>query len=267
MGARIRLLALPALLSAAVCLTVGVGAAGGAGRAGSARLRSLPVALSPGPGDLSLLAIRFSHPGARPIDGRSVRLAVSGPFGSDFLGIAAPRRGRGQPVLAVVANRVSAALDPATVRLRVLWAAPLGTPRLRRLADPLSRPVAHADPALCTLTKNGVALVPQALRSLGARGAPIAGFGTAAAVAEAYDAACGLPVVAGFRRALAGSGVPCQEASGCSPQPEPAPPTTEAPKCAPCDPTPGRACPLTARIAFCVAAKDQAASSAAAVAH
>jgi hypothetical protein len=60
-----------------------------------------------------------------------------------------------------------------------------------------------------------------------------------------------------LRRDLSGTGAP---------QPEPGP-SPEPPRCAPCTPHPGFACPLTASPAYCVAARSETAPSAAPGAH
>ncbi len=99
---------------------------------------------------------------------------------------------------------------------------------------------------------------------LATRGEALGGLSSAAAVSQAYDAACGLAGQASaLRAALAGS---C--GTSCRTVPPPIVPPTERPGCAPCSQTPGVACPLVARPAYCVAGRDESAPrGAAAAAH
>jgi hypothetical protein len=265
---RIRLFA----LTAASMLLVGwAGASSFAGATGATgAVRSVPLRLSPAPADVSLVAIRFPRSGGLALGARSLRVTLSGPFGADFLALALPRRNTHRAALLLLANRPSALLDPATVHLRVRSSAQLGAPLMRRQDDPLSRSVTHPNRALCNLSRAGAPLAASSLRALGTRGAQLAGFSAAGAVAQAYDAACGLPYAAGFKQAVAGSGPGCATGSSCEPTPVPAPPTPlppGPPRCTPCNPAPGIACPLSAREAVCVASKDEAAPAAGAGAH
>ncbi len=82
MRARYRPIALLAALAAVAAAAPGAPAAGGA--------RTTAVALAPAPGDLALLAISFPHGGRRRLDSRSLRVAVRGAFGDDYLALAAP---------------------------------------------------------------------------------------------------------------------------------------------------------------------------------
>jgi hypothetical protein len=262
---RIRLFMLAAASALLICCACTSGPAGAAEAS-----RNVPLALSPAPGDVSLVAIRFPRSGRVALDTRSLRVTVSGPFGADFLALALPRRGLHRGALLLLANRPSALLDPATVHLRLLSSASLGTPLTLRRGDPLSRPVTHPNRALCTLSSGGAPLAGSSLRALGTRGVQLAGFSAASAVAQAYDAACGLPYAAAFKQAVAGTGAACPAGPACERTPEPAPPAPlppGPPRCTPCNPTPGIACPLSARESVCVASKDEAAPAAGAGAH
>jgi hypothetical protein len=215
----------------------------GAAQAGS---RTWPLTLSPAPDDLALAQVSFHAPGRERLPKGSLRLAVSGPFGADYLAAATPRLATpgAARVLVLLVNRPSALLDPASVHLRLLAWRSLGAPAARTLEDPLARAGSAATPALCDLPVHGSPLAGSELRVLSSRGGALAGFDAAGAIAQAYDLACGLPYEAAFRQAV-------EPPASTSPSP-PAPPVTPAPSPPPpvgklpgegCVPRPGYACP------------------------
>ncbi len=268
MGYRFRLVASALALCAALGAVLIAPPAGSA----SGASRTYTEDLSPAPGDIAVLAIRFPRAGRHAIDSRTLDLAALGAFGDDYLAAAVPRTraARGGPVLVLVANRASALLDPSFVRLRLRAARGLGVARTVRRIDPFSYP-AGAQAKLCTLTHGPAALAPAALRVLAFRGPALTGLTNAAAIAAAYDAACALPYPVALVRAVGNGEAGCPAGSSCVPAPVPPPvPVTsppEPPRCAPCDPRPGVACPLEARAAYCVAAEDGVAASAVPGAH
>lgn len=205
-----------------------------AGRAAAAApaTRSWRVTLAPAPDDLALAQVSFAHAsGGARLSARSLRVAVTGPFGDDYMAMAAsrvPATGV-QRALVLLVNRPSPLLDPVSVHLTLsaLWS--LGEPVIRTLADAFARRSA-VRPELCDLPLHGLALGGSQLDALGSRGAPLAGFSAAGAVAQAYDVTCGLPYSSAFARAV-------------EPSPAPAPPVGKVPGEG-CEPTPGRACPL-----------------------
>ncbi|HTU78895.1 MAG TPA: hypothetical protein VMF09_09075 [Solirubrobacteraceae bacterium] len=216
-----------------------------------AATRSWTVTLAPSPDDLSIAQIGFPGARARRLTAGSLRARVSGPFGDDYMALAAvaPSAGAGAPrALLLIVNRPSPLLDPVRVRVRLTAQRSLGGSTLRTRADVFARATLARTPALCDLSLHGRALGGSQLRALGAHGAAIAGFDAASAVAQAYDAACGLPYASTFRQAAqTGGGGPAPPAP--QPAPEPAPP---APSPGPpvgklpgegCKPAPGYACP------------------------
>jgi hypothetical protein len=230
-------------------------------KGGVAGARSWPITLAPAPDDLSLAQISF-HPASRGrLPASSLAVALGGPFGSDYLAAATPRFAtRGDvDALVVLVNRPSPLLDPASVRLRIGARRSLGVPTMHALNDPFARPASARRPALCDLPLHaGAALTAGELSAVRARGAPLPGFDADDAVAQAYDAVCGLPYESAFKRAV-------QSAGAVSPQPPPSTSTTpespattpESPATTPespsgpvgklpgegCKPTPGYACP------------------------
>ncbi len=123
-------------------------------------------------------------------------------------------------------------------------------------------------------------------------GGTLGGFSSASAVAAAYDVVCHRAYPLAFRQAVHGaSGEGCGSARGAeriavlpgaaaacaaprepvpAPAPEPAPtpsPRPEQPKCPPCNPKPGYACPLAASPAYCVASRSEVAPYAPRPAH
>jgi hypothetical protein len=238
--------------------------------------RAWSMTVSPAPGDLALVQVGFHRRHAEGVLERSLHVSVSGAFGDDYLVVAAPRLGTASTAraLILVINRPSSLLDPLSVHLRLSARRSLGAALARKVTDPLTRGAGHPSPALCDLPPNGRAVSGSGLHALGSRGAPLAGFGAADAVAQAYDAACGLPYATAFKQAVEPSSGACPTAAapggalccpataicavppGSPPAPTPSPvptPTPEPPRCTPCDPPPGYACPLAARPSICAA--------------
>jgi hypothetical protein len=242
-----------ALVASGLLATGAVGALARTGRQGriaaaSAATRSWPLTLSAAPDDLALAQLAFPEAGRQlRLSGSLLRVAVSGPFGDDYMAAAALPRTleRGGPAaLVLLVNRPSALDDPVDVHLRLLAERSLGTPLARTLANPFARAVG-ARPRLCDLDLRGRALSGSQLGALSARGAALTGFTPAEAVAQAYDAACGLPVAASFARAVRSGdgGLPAP-----SPGPTPAPPAPRPPigklPGEGCEPSVQHACPL-----------------------
>jgi hypothetical protein len=215
------------------------------------------VSLSPGPGDLALARISFPAGARQPLTRRSLQVAVSGPFGDDYLATATLRASRpqGPTALVLLVNRPSPLLDPVTVRLRIAAWRSLGAPVVRRLADSFTRPVAGHTPALCDLRRHGVALTGSQLSALGAPlGTPLVGFSAANAIAQAYDVVCGLPYASSFKQAVERtapapvSPAPSEPVAPAPPVPPPAPPIGKLPGEG-CQPAAGRVCPAALRSA------------------
>jgi len=259
---------LASLTLLAICgsLTLAASAAGAARtspvtRSGPDPLATAPTShiwlftLSPAPEDLSLAEVGFPHATrGQHLSSASLKMAVQGPFGDDYLVLAIPRVGVGRTprALVLLVNRPSPLLDPATVRLRVRASAQLGRPVVRRLADPFARAASASRPAVCDLALHGAALSAAEVRPLSSRGTALSGFDAPAAVAQAYDVVCALPYESAFAQAV---GQPAAESPSPSPSPTPSPtpPAPGPPVCAPCDPAPGFACPLSIGPDICAA--------------
>jgi hypothetical protein len=210
------------------------------GASARAATRTWRVTLSPEPGDLALaqIAFRGSLRGAR-ITASSLQVAVDGPFGDDYLAAAVlqPAGAGGPRLLVLLVNRPSPLLDPAGVRLRLTARRTLGTPAVLKLADPFARSATAPRPSLCDLSLHGAALSASQLRPLRSRGEPLAGFGVTGAVAQAYDAVCGLPFASAFEQE-----VTQPSPTAPAPAPAPVPPVGKLPGEG-CVPAPGYACP------------------------
>jgi len=249
------------LLAVAAVGALGAELIGSASRAHvGAGTRTSPFTLSPAPDDLALAQVSFHRSGRGSPSAGSLHVAVSGPFGSDYLAAAVPRftTPGATRALVLVVNRPSALLDPASVRLRIESPRSLGMPTVRKLENPFAPadfgPLAPR-PALCDLPLHGFALHGAELRALVSRGAALAGFAAASAVAEAYDVACRLPYAPSFAQAV-------EQASSGSPGPQPVPPAPEPPvgklPGEGCKPAPGYACPGTVASALPAAPGDGA---------
>ncbi|HLM84707.1 MAG TPA: hypothetical protein VK272_00810 [Solirubrobacteraceae bacterium] len=237
-----------ALLAAgALAIEIVTGAGARAGHVAVAK-RSSFVTLSPAPNDLALAQISFRDSGPQRLSARSLQVAVSGPFGDDYLAAAAAPRSSTPGVLralVLLVNRPSPLLDPVSVRLRLTAQRSLGAPAVRTLVDPFARPSSGKPPALCDLRTHGHALSGSQLGLVYSRGTPLSGFDAASAVAQAYDAACGLPYASAFKQAVeqssSGTGTPTPPAPQPQP-PAPEPPVGKLPGEG-CKPAPGYACP------------------------
>ncbi len=239
----------PTLVAVCGSLALLAGCADGAGGAKTASVgtshnpvavstRTWTITLAPVPDDLALaqIAFRDAAPAAR-ITSASLRVAVSGPFGDDYLASAAVRLPGGPRALVLLVNRPSPLADPVDIVLRVTALRALGTPVVRRLANPFVRAASAPSPSLCDLPLHGVALSASQLSPLRSRGAPLGAFAGASAVAQAYDVVCSLPFASSFQQDVTHS------AAGSSPPvPSPAPPDGKLPGEG-CVPKPGYACP------------------------
>jgi hypothetical protein len=243
--------------------SAGWASAGGASRAASSASHSdsrWTLTLSPQPDDLALAEVRF-HPRSKPSSVSLLRVVASGPFGDDYLTVAAPRghSSRDAWALILLVNRPSPLLDPTAVKLTVSAPDSLGAHIVRRVEDPFARAVAAKRPSLCDLTSHGSPLGAGALRRIRSAGTALAGFNSVAAVAQAYDAACGLSYAQAFRQAVTGaSSSPAPSPPTPTPSPPAPTPVPGPPHCVPCDPDPGIACPDRTPPDICV---DQALAS------
>ena len=200
----------------------------------------IPLA-APAQFDVSIAQVRYAVPsGPRP----ALRLALAGPTGLDYVAVALPRH---QPKHAVVAltavvNRRpqgSQAPDLAQVVLSTRPSRAMRAPAVTQAANVLAR-TPTAVPAACALGSLTVSDLRFALRA----GTPPPGFGARSTIAQALAAACGRPVDASFRAAVAPPALPAP-----SPRPTPCPPCPPFPPGNPrivC-PTPAPAvCPVPA---------------------
>ncbi len=158
--------------------------------------------------DLTFAELRFKGSGTQ-----TLRLSPTRSPGLYFVGAALVRRpvSGGPRVLLVILNRRprgSLAPDRTSIGLGVTGASTLGAPVARQLANPFTRPGGR----LCGLGKGHG---PSDLRAALGAGRALPGFSTAAAVAEAYDVACGLPYDPAFKRAVTGCST--SFAAGCCP--------------------------------------------------
>jgi hypothetical protein len=239
------------LMLVAMCgsLALAAGCAAGAGGAKTvsarasrdprqASTRMWTITVSPAPDDLALaeIAFRGAVPAAR-ITSASLRIAVRGPFGDDYLASAAVRLRGGPRALVLLVNRPSPLLDPVDVVVHVTALRTLGRPVVSRLANPFVRAASAPRPSLCDLSLHGGALSTSQLSLLRSRGWPLSGFAGASAVAQAYDAVCSLPFASSFQQEVTHS-----TAGSSPPVPSPAPPVGKLPGEG-CVPTPGYACP------------------------
>jgi hypothetical protein len=216
------------------------------GRRGPAT-RTWRLSLAPVPDDLALAEIRFPHAAGTRITRHLLHVAMRAPFGSDYLAVATPRAGASSAVtqaLVLLVNRPSALEDPVSVKLLLSARGRLGEHAVRRVENPFTRPTSPVPPGLCDTSLHGSTLSGVDLTPLQSAGAALGEFGAAAAVAQAYDVVCGLSYEPAFTQAVTGS-------STASPVPG------EPPHCTPCDPEPGYACPLAARVSVCVAGVDE----------
>jgi hypothetical protein len=186
--------------------------------------RSWAVTVSPAPGEVSLVQIRFPHAGSGRVSAASLEVSAPRVFGSDYLAAAVLRPSLGRDsALVLVANRPSPLLDPVHVSLAVRAKGALGPPSVLSVGDLFARTNSAPRPRLCDLTLHGASLTAAGLTLLGGAGARLRAVDGTEALAQAYDLACGLPNAGTLRGALSSP-----VGGGCTP----------------CDPRPGFACPL-----------------------
>jgi hypothetical protein len=223
-------------------------AATGAG----AKAHTWSLRLAPAPDDLALAQIRFPRAGRRAVARALLHIEIQAPFGADYLAVAAPSISlstAGAQVLVLLVNRPTALEDPVSVRLRLSTGGRLAEHQVRRVENPFAETPSPATRDLCDLSTRGPTLQGSDLTPLRSAGAPLAEFGVAAAVAQAYDAACGLPYESAFKQAITDASTQPQpvppQPTPAPPQPQPAPPTPPVGKLPGegCVPTPGYACP------------------------
>jgi hypothetical protein len=166
--------------------------------------------------DVAVAQVRYAVPHApRP----APRLALAGPTGLDYVAVALPRHQPRHAEVALVAvvnrrPRGSQAPDLAQVLLstrptRAMRAPTVGQATNVLAAKPVRAPAAYA-------------LGPPVagdLRFAARAGTPPPGFGARSTIVEALAAACGRPVDAAFRAAVAPLALPAP-----SPRPTPCPP-------------------------------------------
>jgi hypothetical protein len=224
MISRVRLALLVVVMTIAGC-------AAAATAAGASGARSWhEQVLAPAQFDLSLAQISFGGRafGARPSSGGSRRagsigLKLGGSTGLEYVAGAVTRfrvLGRPRALVLVVNRRPRGSLAPDLARISLTVSAParLGRPRVSQISNPFTHPTGLT-PALCDLPIGGVALKAGDLRSVLSRGLPLTGpaadgafrFDAEAAIAEAYDAACGRPFSPVFREAVTQGSVPSCE--------------------------------------------------------
>ena len=177
--------------------------------------------VAPAQFDVALAQVRYAVPhGPRP----ALRLALAGPAGLDYVAAALPRRQPRHAVVALVAivnrrPRGSLAPDLARIVLSTRPSRTMRAPTVTQATNVLAAAPASA-PAACALGALSAGDLRFALRA----GAPPAGFGARSTIAQALNAACGRPVDAAFRTAVAPPALP-------APSPRPIP-------CPPCPPLP-----------------------------
>jgi hypothetical protein len=267
MNLRLRLPALMALTALCGCVATAVAATNSPSPSRVWKVR----VTTPAQFDLSLALVRFGSPGpvARPgargsSPAGSMRLALSGPTGLDYVAAAVTRlalHGRPRALVLVVNRRPRGSLAPdlARIGLDVTAARSLGRPLVLQLANPFTRPSGGPIPALCNLPTHGVSLAPGDLRSVLSRGTALGAFSVETAIAQAYDVVCRRPYDPAFRQAVTQAAPPnCLTAqvsiiSCCPPNAMCLPPPCLPCACgpSPCAAQAGRirsraiACPLT----------------------
>jgi hypothetical protein len=226
----------------------------------SATMRTWSLSLKPAPDDLALAEIRFPRAARRAITRRLLHVSMEAPFGSDYLAVAIPRSGvslEGMQAFVLLVNRPSALEDPARVRLLLSAQRQLGEHELWRVENPFAGTSSSAALELCDLATHGPTLQAVELAPLRSTGAALGGFDVAAAVAQAYDVACGLPYESVFKQLVTGSSTQPQPAPS-QPEPAPTPPTPPVGRLPGegCTPAPGYACPAVLKSSFSAAVRD-----------
>jgi hypothetical protein len=268
--------AAPAVLVALMALPLGAGMGAANARSTNAHRQWRESIAAPAQFDLALLEVSFRAPRrlARSVAtgsrlASSIRLGLPGPTGLDYVAAAATRPSvpGGPRALVLVVNRRprgSLAPDLARIGFTVLAPRRLGSPVIRQVADPFTRPSPGLTPALCDLPVRGPSLTGSDLGGAVSRGVALSGYSPEASIAEAYDVLCGRPYDQAFRQVVTQGSPPicatgqANIVSCCPPNAMCAPP---CPAC-PCGTTPcaipaGRsrealiACPLRATPIVC----------------
>ena len=104
----------------------------------SAAERAWTLTLSPSPEEISLAQISFPASDTHRLAARALRALVEGPFGADYLALAAVRHAAAPGALralVLLLNRPSPLLDPAFVHVRVSAYRALGMPATHTLEN------------------------------------------------------------------------------------------------------------------------------------
>jgi len=177
--------------------------------------------IAPAQFDVAVAQVRYAVPhGPRP----ALRFAVAGPTGLDYVAVALPRHQPRRAVVALVAvvnrrPRGSQAPDVSRILLTARPSRAMRAPTVTQATNVLLVAPATA-PAACGLGALKVADLRFAMRA----GAPPPGFGARSTIAQALAAACGRPVDAAFRAAIAPPGFQLPP-----PKPQPCPPCPPLP--------------------------------------
>jgi hypothetical protein len=175
--------------------------------------------------DVAVAQVRYAVPhGPRP----SLRFTVAGPTGLDYVAVALPRHQPRRALVALVAvvnrrPRGSQAPDVSRILLGTRPSRAMRAPTVTQATNVLLVAPATA-PAACGLGALKVADLRFALRA----GAPPSGFGARSTIAQALAAACGRPVDAAFRAAIAPPALQLPP-----PKPQPCPPCPPLPPAQP----------------------------------
>ena len=137
----------------------GASTAGGRAAIAGAAVRRWQLTLAPAPDDLALAQVSFAHANGVGVSARSLRVAVTGPFGDDYMVAGASHSSTGvRRALVLLVNRPSPLLDPSSVTLSLSALRALGEPAVRKLADAFAQKAAAPTPALCDLPLHGAPL-------------------------------------------------------------------------------------------------------------
>ncbi len=229
-----RRLSVPLIVAVALTLAI----PGAAARTSGPVTRAWPVSVAaPAQFDFALAELSFR--------GAAGRVTLSGAPGLYYVAAAVVRRPRsgGARALVLVVNerpRGSLAPDRSSIALRVSTALRFGAPRVHQRNNIFTTPVGAGARPLCGLgSRHGAG----DLRGAVGAGRRLAGLTAAAAIAQAYAVACGLPANPAFAAAVRGPCAAGLVAGCCPPNALCATPTPVAPPPAP-TPTPmPPACP------------------------
>jgi hypothetical protein len=156
---------------------------------------------APARGDVTLAQIRYAVPhGPRP----ALRVSLAVPAPMDYVAVALPRHQPAHALVALVAvvNRDARSVfvpDSAQIVLRTRPSRPLAAP-VTSVAANVLRTTPAPLPRACTL---GSLAIGDLRLALHAGATPPRGFGARATIVQALDGACGRPVAAAFRAAVA----------------------------------------------------------------